>query len=50
MYHVGLALTTDQVKKLRQLALKEDLSVKDLVTKLVVNAIEEKTKNKEEKK
>ncbi len=39
MYHVGLALTTEQVKRLKQLALSRDLSVKDLVASLVVQAI-----------
>ncbi len=39
MYHVGLDLTEEQVKKLKGLALSCDRSVKDLVTKLVVEAI-----------
>jgi hypothetical protein len=39
VYHVGLDLTTEQIKQLKQLALLRDLAVKDLVTQLVVQAI-----------
>lgn len=41
MYHVSLALSTEQVKKLKQLALQGDQSVTGLVTSLVVKAIGE---------
>ncbi len=40
LYHVGLDLTSDQVKELRQLALSRDQSVKDLVKDLVVDALQ----------
>ena len=39
MYHIGLALTAEQVKQLKELALARDLTTKDLVTRLVVEAI-----------
>ena len=39
MYHIGLALTAEQVKQFKSLALSRDLTVKDLATKLVVDAI-----------
>ena len=39
MYHIGLDLTDEEVKKLKQLALSRDLSVKELVTKLAKDAI-----------
>ena len=38
-YHVALALTAEQVKRLKQLALTQDLSVKDLVTGLVTREL-----------
>ena len=54
MYHVGLALTDEQVWQLKQLALARRLAVKDLVTALVVREIdghkkESKTKKEETK-
>jgi hypothetical protein len=39
VYHVGLALTDEQVWQLKQLALARRLAVKDLVTNLVVQEI-----------
>ena len=56
MYHIGLDLTDEEVKKLKQLALRLDASVKDLVTKLIKTAInmddpsKEVQKSKENKK
>lgn len=41
MYHVGLALTDEQVWQLKQLALARRLAVKDLVTALVVREIDD---------
>ena len=50
MYHVGLALTDEQVWQLKQLALARRLAVKDLVTALVVREIKDhKEKSKTEK-
>lgn len=46
MYHVGLDLTPDQVKELKQLALKRDMKVKDLVTSLVVNELSKESSQK----
>jgi hypothetical protein len=40
MYHVDLGLTEKQVKGLKQLALDLDMTVKDLVTRMVVSSIE----------
>lgn len=40
MYSVDLLLDKEQVKCLKQLALDKDLSVRGLVTKLVVGAID----------
>lgn len=40
MYSVDLLLDKEQVKRLKQLALDKDLSVRGLVTKLVVDAID----------
>lgn len=48
MYHVGLALTPEQVRELKQLCLDIDSPVNGLVTKLVLVAIEEHKKEKEE--
>lgn len=39
MYHVDLGLSDDQVLLLKQTALSAHLSVKDLVTQIVVKAI-----------
>lgn len=49
VYHIGLELTPDQVKKLKQLALDKDLKVKDLVTSLVVTELSKENKNKNNK-
>ena len=49
MYHVGLALTDEQVWQLKQLALARRLAVKDLVTALVVREIgDHNTENKKQ--
>jgi len=39
-YHVDLSLTDDQVKQVKRLALDRNQSVTDLVTGLVIRAIE----------
>ncbi|MGR3295839.1 MAG: hypothetical protein ACUZ8A_06395 [Candidatus Bathyanammoxibius sp.] len=39
MYNLGLDLTPEEVKQLKQLALDNDLSVRAQVTKLVKKAI-----------
>ena len=51
MYHVGLALNDEQVWQLKQLALARRLAVKDLVTALLVEALndhERQNKKQEE--
>ena len=48
MYRVDLELDREQVKQLRQLALDRDTSVRGLVTRLTVDAIQE-SKNKKQK-
>jgi len=50
MYHVGLALTDEQVWQLKQLALARRLAVKDLVTALVVREIGDHEKESGEQK
>ena len=47
MYRVDLDLDREQVKKLRQLALDMDTSVRGLVTQLVIQAVQENEKQKE---
>jgi hypothetical protein len=41
MYHIDLALDADQVKRLKQMALQQDQTVKEYVTNLVLAAIKE---------
>ena len=48
MYRVDLDLDREQVKKLRQLALDRDTSVRGLVTGLVIKEIQENKKQKED--
>lgn len=50
MYHVGLALTDEQVWQLKQLALARRLAVKDLVTALVVREIQDHKKESKNEK
>jgi len=50
MYHVGLALTDEQVWQLKQLALARRLAVKDLVTALVVREIDDHSKENKKQK
>lgn len=40
MYHVGLDLTPEQVKRLKQVALAHDLPVKAWVTKVVIESMD----------
>lgn len=39
MYHISLALSPEQVKQLRFIALERGLTVKELVTRLVVKEL-----------
>lgn len=41
MYHVGLALDDEQKKQLKQLAVSRDMPIRELVTDLVVAAIDQ---------
>ena len=49
MYRVDLDLDREQVKKLRQLALDRDTSVRGLVTQLTVKEIRKDKENKKQK-
>ncbi len=40
MYHIDLDLSPDQVKQLKRLAIDRDLSVKEMVTRMVKSTIE----------
>ena len=50
MYHVDLELTDEQVKQLRQLSFDRGISVRGLVTELVIKEVQRVQKNKENKK
>lgn len=39
-YHVALALTPEQVKRLRLVAITRDLSVQDYVTEVVIKSLD----------
>ena len=49
MYHVDLELTEEQVRALKQLAFDRSLSVRGLVTELVIREIKESKENKKQK-
>ena len=50
MYHVDLELTDEQVKQLRQLSFDRGISVRGLVTELVIKEVKRVQKIKENKK
>ena len=50
MYHVDLELTDEQVKQLRQLSFDRGISVRGLVTELVIKEVQRVQKIKENKK
>ena len=50
MYHVDLELTDEQVKQLRQLSFDRGISVRGLVTELVIKEVQRVQKGKENKK
>lgn len=41
MYHISLALSPEQVKQLRFIALERGLTVKELVTRLVTKELDQ---------